>query len=207
MTKPGLLIVFSGPSGVGKDTVLRRFLERDPAGGSDCALSVSATTRDPRAGEQEGVDYSFITRERFGELVARGEMLEYAQYGDNLYGTPRQAVDDQLAVGINVILEIEVQGAMQIKKLRSDAVFVFIMPPSWDCLRRRLESRGTETAESLQKRLEVAEAEMKRAGEYDYILINDDIDHCVEALHTVITAAGYSARHMRDFIEEVSSHA
>lgn len=204
MIKPGLLIVFSGPSGVGKDTVLSGFLAKE---GHGCTLSVSATTRAPRPGEEDGRHYFFLTRERFGELVARGEMLEYAQYGDNLYGTPRRAVDDRLAAGENVILEIDVQGAMQVKQLRPDAVLVFVMPPSWESLRQRLEGRGTETALSLQKRLAAAGAELRGAKQYDYVLINDNVDRCVEQLAAVIVAAGFSARHMNDFIEEVLSHA
>lgn len=203
MTKRGLLIVFSGPSGVGKDTLLRQFLGRR----RDCVLSVSATTRPPRPGEAEGRDYFFISRERFEELAARGEMLEYADYGGNLYGTPREKIDRQLAAGKNVILEIETQGAMQIKRLCPDAVFVFVMPPDRDCLHRRLESRGTETPESLRQRLDCANAEMRGALDYDYILINDDLDRCVGDLDAVLTAAAYSARRMKDFVEEVSSHA
>lgn len=203
MTKPGLLVVLSGPSGVGKDTVLRHFMRRH--GG--CALSVSATTRGPRPGETDGLDYHFLSMERFSELVARGEMLEYAQFDGNLYGTPKEEVDRLLAEGKNVILEIEVQGAMQVKKLRPDAVFVFVAPPSWECLRRRLQKRGTETEPSLRKRLDHAAEEMRRASEYDYILVNDDIDRCAESLAAVIQAAGCSVRHMKDFIEEVQSHA
>lgn len=203
MTKSGLLIVFSGPSGVGKDTVLGRFLQKQP----DCALSVSATTRTPRPGEMEGEDYFFLSRERFGELVARGDMLEYAQYGGNLYGTPRQAVDKQLRQGKNVILEIEVQGALQIRKQRPDAVFVFVMPPSWESLVSRLKSRGTESTQALELRLAAARCEMLKARDYDYILINDDLDRCVDRLAAVIQAAQCSVNHMKDFIEEVSSHA
>lgn len=203
MTKAGLLIVFSGPSGVGKDTVLRYFLKQR----EDCVLSVSATTRDPRPGETEGVDYFYITQERFDELVARGEMLEYAQYGGNFYGTPRQAVDDQLQQGYNVILEIEVQGARQIRKLRPDAVFVFVMPPSWNCLATRLKNRGTESAEALQNRLDLARSEIQNAMDYDYILINDDVERCAKKFDAVVTAARCSSRHMQDFIREVFSHA
>lgn len=203
MTKQGLLIVFSGPSGVGKDTLLHHLLEKDQR----CVLSVSATTRAPRPGEVDGVDYFFISRERFGELVARGEMLEYAQYGDNLYGTPRQPVNEQLASGTNVILEIEVQGAMQIKKQHPDAVFIFVMPPDWQTLCTRLQNRGTETSDVLARRLALARAEIRRAAEYDYVLVNDHIERCVEHFSAVITAAGATARHMKQFIEEVACHA
>lgn len=203
MTKQGLLIVLSGPSGVGKDTVLRRFLQRD----ARCVLSVSATTRPPREGEADGREYYFISRERFGELAARGEMLEYASYSDNLYGTPKSAVDSQLARGKNVILEIDVKGAMCVRELRPDAVLVFLAPPDWQTLRKRLEGRGTETAESLEQRLVLARGEMSSAGEYDYILINNDVDACCDNLSAVVTAAGYSARHMKEYIEEVLSHA
>lgn len=203
MTKPGLLIVFSGPSGVGKDTLLQRFLPSR----EDCVLSVSATTRPPRPGEQDGVQYHFMSREAFQALAERGEMLEYAHYGDNFYGTPKACVDNALAEGKNVILEIEVQGAMQIRELRPDAVFVFVMPPSWEVLRRRLENRGTEDSEALAKRLAAAKAELALACEYDYVIINDNLDRCSQDLDAVITAAGYSAHHMKQWIEEVASHA
>ena len=202
-TKKGLLIVLSGPSGVGKDTVLSLYLQQE----RNCALSVSATTRSPRPGEEDGRDYHFISREKFGELVAKGEMLEYAQYGDNLYGTPKGAVEKQLDTGKNVILEIEVQGAMKIKKLRPDAVLVFIMPPSWDALCQRLQNRGTETPESLEHRLAAAELEMRGAKDYEYILINDDARTCGGNLAAVITAAGFSNRNMMQYVEEVSIHA
>lgn len=201
--KKGLLIVLSGPSGVGKDTVLSLYLQQE----QNCTLSVSATTRAPRANEADGRDYHFISREQFGELVAKGEMLEYAQYGDNLYGTPKSVVEQQLATGKNIILEIEAQGAMQVKKLRPDAVFVFIMPPSWEALCQRLQNRGTETAESLAQRLDAAKLEMRGAKDYDYILINDDIQTCSRNLATVITAAGFSNQNMMKFVEEVSLHA
>lgn len=204
MTKPGLLIVLSGPSGVGKDSVLREFLAKEDAG---CILSVSATTRSRRPGEVEGKDYFFLSREKFGELVVRGEMLEYAQYGDNFYGTPRNTVDMQLEKGKNVILEIEVQGAMQIKRLRPDAVFIFIMPPSWDCLEKRLKKRGTESEDSLKKRIAAAGTEILGAKDYDYIIINDTVENCSCDLAAVIRAAGFSAKNMSDFIEEVASHA
>lgn len=203
MIDQGMLIVFSGPSGVGKDTVLKRLLQLE----SGCVLSVSATTRTPRAHEIDGQDYHFITRERFGELVARGEMLEYASYNDNLYGTPKAAVDEQLAKGHNVILEIEVNGAMAIKKLRPDAVFVFLMPPGWHCLETRLLSRGTETDDSVAKRLALAKYELSFASQYDYILINDDIEKCCQDFLAVITATRHSVRHMADFLQEVFLNA
>lgn len=204
MTKRGLLIVLSGPSGVGKDTILHRFLEQRS---EDCVLSVSATTREPRPGEVDGKDYFFLSREKFGELAASGEMLEYAQYGGNLYGTPRAAVDAQLEAGRHVILEIEVQGAMQIKTLRPDAVFVFIMPPSWECLESRLSNRGTETPESLQRRLAHARTEMTYANKYDYVLVNDEISRCAHQFSAVVDAAQCANHNMREFIEEVISNA
>jgi guanylate kinase len=203
MTKRGLLIVFSGPSGAGKGTVLRRFLLEDKR----CVLSVSATTRQPRDGEIDGRDYHFITREKFGELVARGEMLEYATYNGNLYGTPKKAVENQLARGLSVILEIEVEGAMHIKQQRPDSVFVFLAPPDWNTLRTRLENRGSETPEDLERRLAVARNELTFAHQYDYVLVNHEVEHCCKDLSAVVTAAGHASKNMTTFLKGVLQDA
>jgi len=199
MIKPGLLVVLSGPSGVGKDTVLKEFLRHNP----DCVLSISATTRQPRPGEEPGRDYFFMSTEKFGGLVAQGEMLEYAEYAGNYYGTPRDFVDTLLAQGKNVILEIEVKGAMQIKETRPDAVFVFVMPPSFHSLQERLSKRNTEPSWALKKRLKAARFEIAHATEYDYIIVNDSVEECRRSLESVIAAAALSTPHMKEFLEEV----
>lgn len=199
MTEQGQLIVLSGPSGVGKDTVLRRFLKQSP----DCALSISATTRPPREGEVDGRDYFFLTREKFLELVEKGDMLEYAEYGGNFYGTPKAKVEEQLAGGKNVILEIEVQGALKIKEMRLNVVLTFIMPPSWDVLRERLELRGTDSPEKVAERLSIAKKEIKKACLYDFIIVNDDIDICISELKTVVSAARLRTEYRQNLIKEV----
>ncbi|MDL2234407.1 guanylate kinase [Ruminococcaceae bacterium OttesenSCG-928-L11] len=203
MTEKGSLIVLSGPSGVGKDTVLKLFLERYP----DCALSVSATTRAPRPGEIDGTDYFFISRQRFMELVEAGEMLEYAEYNGNCYGTPKAAVEARRTAGQHVILEIEVQGAMALKQRGEQAVFIFLMPPNWQTLRHRLEKRGTEAPEVIGNRLCIARDEIGQAPEYDYIVVNDDLDRCTDQLHAVIAAAGCRTENMSAFIQEVIEDA
>jgi len=185
MTKKGLLIVFSGPSGVGKDTVLQQLLRQR----GDCAVSVSATTRPPRPGEADGVDYYFISRARFEEMAAGGEMLESASFAGNLYGTPAQLVERLRQQGVHVILEIEVQGALQIRRKCPDAVFVFLMPPSVEALRLRLTSRGTEPVEAVEKRLAVAAREMAMAREYDYVIVNDSVEQSCKELDAVINTA------------------
>jgi len=203
MIKPGLLIVLSGPSGVGKDTILDKLL----AGRDDCVLSLSATTRAPRGGETEGVEYSFVSRERFEQIAAAGEMLECAEYSGNLYGTPAGPVVEQRTAGKHVILEIEVQGALQIRERCPDAVFIFIIAPSMDVLRQRLEARGTETPEAIQRRMDVAKDEISKAHLYDYIVINQDLDECVTRLSAVITAADCHIDRMNDFIKGVCDNA
>jgi guanylate kinase len=205
MTKRGLLIVFSGPSGVGKDTVLGRFLLEDKR----CVRSVSATTREPREGEIDGRDYHFMSQEKFGELVARGEMLEYTKYGgnDHYYGTPKKAVENQLARGLNVVLKIEVEGAMDIKKQRPDAVLVFLSPPDWNTLRARLENRASETPEVLERRLATAKYELSFASQYDYVLVNHQVEHCCQDLSAVVTAAGHATKNMTTFLKGVMPDA
>lgn len=203
MTKRGLLVVFSGPSGVGKDTVLGAFLEKNPG----CRLSVSATTRPPRPGEEDGVDYRFISRDRFLQMAASGEMLEYAEYGGNLYGTPRAEVETLLEQGLTVILEIEVQGAMQIREKCPQALFVFLFPPSWDALRQRLSGRGTESRESLDRRLAAAKHEMSQAGRYDYVIISHSVEESCDKLRAVLVAESCKASKLEQEIEEVCKDA
>lgn len=170
--KNGVLVLFSGPSGVGKDTVLEVVLNKD----SSLQRSISLTTRDIRENEVDGRDYYFISVDKFKEMIRNGEVLEFAQYGKNLYGTPKAPVDKWLSEGKTVILKIEVQGAQQIKKLYPDAVGIFVLPPSMDELENRLRSRGTENEEDIQRRLEIARNEVKISEDYDYTVINDDLD-------------------------------
>ena len=178
----GILVVVSGFSGAGKGTVMKRLMEKY----DDYALSVSATTRKPRPGEEDGREYFFRTRDEFEKLIEEDALLEYAQYVENYYGTPRSYVEEQLQAGRNVILEIEIQGAMKIKKKIPEALLVFVTPPTVEELERRLTGRGTETAQVIADRLARAGEEAKGMDQYDYILVNDDLDTCVEELHHLI---------------------
>ena len=198
MTEQGMLIVVSGPSGVGKDTIVRLFLETS----ADCVLSVSATTRSPRQGEIEGVDYFFVDHAAFEALVADGEMLEHAKYGGHYYGTPQKAIDTLIAQGKNVILVIEVNGAMLIRKMRPDAVLIFLIPPTWETLEQRLQGRGTETPEAIQSRLQTARSELAEADKYDYIVVNNTIEQCLHDFSVVMEAARHSSRHMQNHLKE-----
>ncbi|MBR3269261.1 MAG: guanylate kinase [Oscillospiraceae bacterium] len=180
----GLLIVLSGPSGSGKGTLVAEILKR-----GDCAVSVSATTRSPREGEIDGVHYHFISREEFEQRIREDGLLEYAQYCDNFYGTPRKEVEEMRAQGKHVILEIEVQGAFQIRERCPEAVLVFTTPPTLEELNRRLHKRGTETEEVIEKRIARAKEEMPLAEQYDYIVLNDRLEDAVADLNAVIRAA------------------
>lgn len=180
----GKLFVLSGPSGAGKGSVVGRLTKiRD-----DVCFSVSVTTRKPRPNEVDGKDYFFIESDVFDEMVKNGELLEHAVYVSNKYGTPKKFVEDKINQGINVILDIEVQGARQVHSIMPQAVFIFFIPPSIDDLRKRLEHRGTETAEAIEARLLRAKQEFKEADFYDYIVINDDIDTAVNEFSSIITA-------------------
>lgn len=180
----GVLVLFSGPSGVGKDTVLEIVLNKDKS----LQRSISLTTRDIRENEIDGKDYYFITKDKFNSMIENGEVLEFAKYGKNFYGTPKAPVDKWLSEGKKVILKIEVQGAQQIKKIYPDAVGIFVLPPSMTELENRLRSRGTENEEDILKRLEIAENEVKMSNDYDYTVINDDLDSASNDVLAIIKA-------------------
>lgn len=203
MMNKGQLIVFSGPSGVGKGTVLKEFL----AGRDNVALSVSATTRQPRPGEENGVHYYFLTKEEFLKKVEEGNMLEYAQYNSNYYGTPKDKVDEALAQGRDIVLEIEVQGALLVKEKCPNALLVFVAPPSWQELRDRLTGRGTEDAATIENRLNIAKQELTQAVHYDYILVNDTVEAAAQRLEHIIEAGRCRTIEMNDLIREVEEHA
>ena len=171
----GQLIVVSGPSGAGKRTVLRQYMAEHPS----ARRSVSATTREPRPDEQDGVDYFFLSRDDFDRQIRNNEMMEYSYYNYYLYGTPKRAIETGRAEGKNMILEIEVQGAMQVREICPDATLVFIMPPSVEELRRRLEGRGTDAPEVIDRRVAKAEFELTKAPEFDHVVVNDCLDEAV----------------------------
>lgn len=178
----GLLIVFSGPSGSGKGTVLKEALKKS----DDLTVSISATTRAPRNGETDGVDYMFYTKEQFLDLVSQNGFLEWACFCENYYGTPRAKIEEMLAAGKNVVLEIEVQGAMKIKQKCPDAVLIFNLPPSLEVLKERLTGRNTDAEDVIKKRLETAVWEISQAEKYDYVLVNDEIDAAADTFLSII---------------------
>ena len=183
MTK-GKCFIISGPSGVGKSTVLHALLEKR----KNVYFSVSATTRDPRPGEEDGVHYHFLDVDTFRQWIANDEFLEYAEFVGNFYGTPRRFVDEAMERGEDVILDIEVQGAIQVTSKRPDAVRIFIAPPSWAELERRLTDRGTDSPDKIQKRLLRAKVEFQTAHTYDYFVINNTVEEAVEELNAIMTA-------------------
>lgn len=184
MTKKGKLIILSGPSGTGKSTVVFKAME----GRQDLCFSTSVTTRSPRSGEVDGREYFFIDQARFDEMVEKGELLEHARYVSNSYGTPRPFVEAQLRKGMNVILDIEVQGARQVKEKMPEAVAIFMMPPSLAELRRRLEGRGTEKAEAIEARIARAREEIREADFYDYLIVNQDVEIAAADFSAIISA-------------------
>lgn len=179
------LTVIAGPTAVGKGTVVRELLKQS----DNIVLSVSATTREPRPGEVNGVDYFFLSHEEFDQMIAKGQMLEYAiVHGTNKYGTPREPVEVALAAGKEVVLEIDIQGARQVKRAMPEALLIFIAPPSWDELVRRLSLRGTETEDEQARRLETARQELASADEFDAVIINEDIAKCAREVLDLIQA-------------------
>lgn len=180
----GKLIVLTGPSGVGKGTLLRSLLQRHP----ELYLSVSATTRQPRSGEVEGEDYFFLTRPQFERMIAKGEFLEWAEFAGNLYGTPKFAVEEQIRRGQWVILEIELEGARQVRESFTDAFRIFILPPSLPELEYRIRNRGTDTEEAIARRLQRAQEEISAASEFDLQVVNDDFDDTLEQIEEALFA-------------------
>lgn len=192
-------MVVSGFSGAGKGTLMKALLQKY----DNYALSVSATTREPREGEQEGREYFFKTKEEFEEMIARDALIEHACYVENYYGTPRDYVERQLAAGRDVILEIEIQGALQIKKRFPDTLLLFVSPPDAETLKARLVGRGTETMEVIENRLARAVEEAQGIENYDYFIINDDLDECVEYVHSIVQGEHSRAARNLELIHEI----
>lgn len=199
MNKHGLLAVISGFSGSGKGTVLSRLMDKY----DNYALSVSATTRKPRCGETNGKEYFFLTVEQFETMIAGDELIEYARYVDNYYGTPRNYVTSQLQSGKDVILEIDLQGAMKVKEKFPEALLIFITPPSAQELKKRLVSRGTEDMAAIEARLNRAVEEAQGMASYDYILINDKVEECVDAMHRLIDSQHSRTSNNLPLIEQI----
>jgi guanylate kinase len=199
----GLLIVLSGPSGVGKGTICTALRQCSP----ELVYSVSATTRNPRAGEAEGVNYFFKSKEQFRSMIERDELLEWAEYVGNFYGTPRSFVEQTIASGKDIILEIEVQGALKVKEKFPEGVFIFILPPSLEELETRIQGRGTETTDSIRNRLNVAVEEIRLLDHYDYAVVNDKVEAACERIRSIITAEHCSKKRllprMNKWLEEV----
>ena len=183
MNNEGVLLIVSGPAGTGKGTICNEIIKKYP---DQYALSISATSRGPRHTEVDGREYFFKTREEFEEMIRNDQLLEYARYLDNYYGTPREWVEKRIEEGINVILEIDVQGGFQIKEIFPDTLLIFVMPPDMEELRNRLIKRGTETPEQIEKRIGRAEEEIKISENYDYVIVNEDVEKSVEMLHNIV---------------------
>ena len=199
MSRQGLLVVISGFSGAGKGTLVKLLLQEY----SCYALSVSVTTRSPREGEQEGKDYFFRDQETFDRMIREDAFLEYASYVKHSYGTPRAYVEQKLAEGKDVILEIDVQGALQIREKMPDAILLFVTPPDIATLEQRLLGRGTETPEVVASRLHAAAGESAYMSSYDYIMINDDVRECAARMHQTIQSQHLRSGHQKDFIEQI----
>ena len=199
INRKGIIIVVSGFSGAGKGTLMKALTGKY----DNYALSFSATTRNPRPGEVNGREYFFVSNEEFEKLIQENGLIEHAGYVDHYYGTPRKFVEDKLSQGIDVILEIEIQGALQIKEQYPDAVLLFVMPPSVAELEKRLRGRGTETEEVILQRLKRAREESVGIEKYDYLVINDDLEQCTERLHNIIEAAHNTPQRNLDFIDTI----
>ena len=195
----GFLLVISGPSAAGKGTICRKLLARN----EDLIFSVSATTRKPRVGEKEGINYFFIDSLKFNNMIEHKEFLEYARVHNNYYGTPRDFVLNNVNKGKTVILEIDVKGALQVKKVYPEAVFIFLLPPSMEELKNRIEKRGTESKEDINIRLRNAFEELKFVDEYDYFVINDKVKNAVESVESIIKAEKLKVKRYNNIIEKI----
>lgn len=199
MTSKGTLLVLSGFSGAGKGTIVKKLVSE-----YDYHISISATTRSPRTGEVDGREYYFKTREEFQDLIDHNGLIEWAEYVGNYYGTPKQFVEEMLAQGKNVILEIEVQGALNVKEQYPEAVLIFVAPPSIPILRERLIGRGTEDRETIEKRLLRAKEEAKDIKEYEYVVINDNLDTCVQQVHQIIVSNQCKVEYQNQFLDTMA---
>lgn len=198
MSDRGVLTVISGFSGAGKGTVVKQLLKQ-----YDYGLSISATTRSPREGELDGREYFFKTKEEFEEMIREHQLIEYAQYVGNYYGTPKDYVVQQLDQGKDVILEIEMQGALHVREIIPEVNLIFLTPPTVEELERRLVGRGTETAEVIKERMARAKEESAYMKDYDYIVVNDDLDECVENVHHLIRSLHYKREQQEGFIQKI----
>ena len=203
MNRNGLLIILSGPSGSGKDTILYELAKRE----RDVKVSISLTTRKPRDWEVDGKNYYFVDEDYFNKKLESGQILEYAQYGSNFYGTPKAPVDAWLSEGKTVILKIEVQGAEKIRALYPDSISIFLMPPSLKILEERLRKRESEDKDEISRRLSIAVSEMKRSVEYDYYVINDIVGYAVSDLSAIIQAEKQKTFRNKNIISEVINNA
>ena len=199
MNKKGILIVVSGFSGAGKGTLMKEIMKQY----DNYALSISATTRKPREGEVDGREYFFRTVDEFEKMIAQDELIEYAKYVDNYYGTPRAYVEQKLEEGKDVILEIEIQGALKVKEKFPDTLLLFVTPPNVEILRNRLIGRGTETMDVIEDRMRRAIEESKGMENYDYLVINDDLQACVEEMHHIIQGEHERTFRNKEFIEQI----
>lgn len=199
MSKRGILTVISGFSGAGKGTIVKSLMEKY----DNYAVSISATTRNPRPGEENGREYFFKTVEEFKEMIVRGALVEYAQYVQNYYGTPKEYVEQQLVQGRDVILEIEIQGALKIKEKFPDCLLLFVTPPDGKTLEKRLSGRGTETEEVIQERLSRASQEALGMESYDYLVVNDVLQVCVDEMHGIIQSEHYRTSRNKEFMTEI----
>ena len=198
MSDKGVLTVISGFSGAGKGTVVKQLLDK-----YDYGLSISATTRSPREGEQDGREYFFKTKEEFEQMIAEHQLIEYARYVGNYYGAPKEYVVQQLEQGKDVILEIEMQGALHVREILPEVNLIFLTPPSVDVLEQRLRGRGTETEEVIRDRMARAKEECSYMEKYDYIVVNDDLDECVENVHRLIRSLHYKREQQEKFIKKI----